>query len=54
VEFHDDAAQTLKLWVPFVSATVVSSTLEETRTYFGGLMETPRIPLPGASGVDAA
>jgi len=30
-------------------ATLVASTLAETRTYLGGLVEIPRIPLPGAS-----
>jgi hypothetical protein len=27
----------------------VASTLAETRAYLGGLVEIPRIPLPGAS-----
>ena len=30
-------------------ATLVASTLAETRTYLGGLVEIPRIPLPGAT-----
>ena len=30
-------------------ATLVASTLSETRAYLGGLVEIPRIPLPGAS-----
>jgi predicted PurR-regulated permease PerM len=30
-------------------ATLVASTLAETRTYLGGLAEIPRIPLPGAT-----
>ncbi|HVH58467.1 MAG TPA: AI-2E family transporter [Vicinamibacterales bacterium] len=30
-------------------ATLVASTLAETRAYLGGLVEIPRIPLPGAS-----
>ena len=35
-------------------ATLVASTLAETRTYLGGLVEIPRIPHPGASDVQAA
>jgi predicted PurR-regulated permease PerM len=35
-------------------ATLVASTLAETRTYLGGLGEIPRIPLPEASSVQAA
>jgi hypothetical protein len=35
-------------------ATLVASTLAETRTYLGGLVEIPRIALTGASGVHAA
>jgi predicted PurR-regulated permease PerM len=31
-------------------ATLVASTLAETRAYLGGLVEIPRIPLPEASG----
>ena len=30
-------------------ATLVASTLAETRAYLGGLVEIPRIPLPSAS-----
>jgi hypothetical protein len=35
-------------------ATLVASTLAETRTYLGGLVETHGIPVTGASGVEAA
>jgi len=35
-------------------ATVVATTLAETRTYLGGLVEIPRVPLPEASAVGAA
>jgi predicted PurR-regulated permease PerM len=34
-------------------ATLVASTLMETRTYFGGLMEMPRLPLPPGPAEDA-
>ena len=35
-------------------ATLVASTLAEVRTYLGGLAEIPRMPLPEASGAEAA
>jgi len=35
-------------------ATLVAVTLTETRTYLGGLVEIPRVPLPEAGGVQAA
>lgn len=35
-------------------ATLVASTLAETRTYLEGLVEIPRIPAPGAGSVQAA
>ncbi len=39
----DDSTQLLRE----AGATHVASTLAETRTYLGGLVEIPRIPLPG-------
>jgi hypothetical protein len=45
----DDSTQLLR----DAGATLVASTLTETRTYLGGLVEIPRVPLP-ASGVQAA
>ena len=35
-------------------ATLVATTLAETRTYLGGLVEIPRVPLDGTSSVQAA
>ena len=35
-------------------ATLVASTLAETRTYLGGLADMPRIPVPRLSAADAA
>ena len=35
-------------------ATLVASTLAETRTYLGGLADMPRIPVPRPSAADAA
>jgi predicted PurR-regulated permease PerM len=35
-------------------ATLVASTLAETRTYLGGLVEIPRLPVPATISVDAA
>jgi predicted PurR-regulated permease PerM len=35
-------------------ATLVASTLAETRTYLGGLAEIPRLPSPGSGSVQAA
>jgi predicted PurR-regulated permease PerM len=46
----DDSTQLLR----DAGATLVASTLAETRTYLGGLVELPRVPLPGASSVQAA
>ena len=46
----DDSTQLLR----DAGATLVATTLAETRTYLGGLVEIPRVPLPGASGVHAA
>jgi len=45
----DDSTQLLR----DAGATLVASSLTETRTYLGGLVEIPRLPLP-ASGVLAA
>ena len=39
----DDSTQLLR----DAGATLVASTLAETRTYLGGLVEIPRVPLPG-------
>ena len=46
----DDSTQPLR----DAGATLVATTLAETRTYLGGLVEIPRVPLPGASSVPAA
>jgi predicted PurR-regulated permease PerM len=46
----DDSTQLLR----DAGATLVASTLVETRTYLGGLAEIPRIPLPGPSRVQVA
>jgi hypothetical protein len=46
----DDSTQLLR----DAGATLVATTLTETRTYLGGLVEIPRVPLPGANGVQAA
>jgi hypothetical protein len=35
-------------------ASFVASTLGETRTYLGGLVEIPRLPVPATIGADAA
>jgi predicted PurR-regulated permease PerM len=45
----DDSTQPLR----DAGATLVATTLAETRTYLGGLVEIPRVPLP-ASSVQAA
>jgi hypothetical protein len=42
----DDSSQLLRE----AGAILVASTLAETRTYLGGLIEQPRIPLPEATG----
>jgi predicted PurR-regulated permease PerM len=46
----DDSTQLLR----DAGATIVASTLAETRTYLGGLVEMPRIPPPVAGDVPAA
>lgn len=46
----DDSTQFLR----DAGATLVASTLAETRTYLGGLVEIPRIPPPAAGSADAA
>jgi predicted PurR-regulated permease PerM len=46
----DDSTQLLR----DAGATLVATTLAETRTYLGGLVEIPRVPLPGASSVQVA
>ena len=46
----DDSTQPLR----DAGATLVATTLAETRTYLGGLVEIPRVPLPAASSVPAA
>jgi predicted PurR-regulated permease PerM len=46
----DDSTQALR----DAGATLVAISLAETRTYLGGLVEIPRVPLPGASSVEAA
>jgi hypothetical protein len=46
----DDNTQLLRE----AGATRVASTLAETRTYLGGLVEIPRLPAAGASTVQAA
>jgi predicted PurR-regulated permease PerM len=46
----DDSTQLLR----DAGATLVAATLAETRTYLGGLVEIPRVPLPEAGGIEAA
>jgi predicted PurR-regulated permease PerM len=46
----DDSTQPLRE----AGATLVASTLAETRTYLAGLVEIPRIPSPEASSIQAA
>ena len=46
----DDSTQQLRE----AGATLVASTLAETRTYLGALVEIPRVPLPETSSVHAA
>ena len=46
----DESTQVLRE----TGANHVGSTLVETREYLGGLVEIPRIPVPGAPGVHAA
>jgi len=42
----DDSTQLLR----DAGATLVATTLMETRTYLAGLVEIPRVPVPGAAG----
>ncbi len=46
----DESAQVLR----HTGATLVASTLLETRTYLAGLVEIPRIPIPEIAGAHAA
>jgi hypothetical protein len=46
----DESTQVLR----DAGATHVASTLADTRTYLGGLVEIPRLPLPATGGVHAA
>ncbi len=46
----DDSTQQLR----DAGATLVASTLAETRTYLGALVEIPRVPVPETSSVHAA
>ena len=46
----DESTQVLR----DTGANLVASTLLESRTYLGGLVEIPRIPLPETAGVHAA
>ena len=46
----DESTQVLR----DAGATHVASTLADTRTYLGGLVEIPRIPVPATGGVHAA
>jgi predicted PurR-regulated permease PerM len=46
----DESAETLRQ----AGATLVVTTLVDTRTYLGGLVELPRLPLPVVGGVVAA
>ena len=46
----DDSTQALRE----AGADLVASTLVETRTYLGGLVEIPRIPVPETTGEHAA
>ena len=46
----DESTQVLR----DAGANLVASTLLETRTYLGGLVEIPRIPVPETTGVHAA
>jgi hypothetical protein len=46
----DESTQVLR----DAGAHLVTSTLAETRTYLGGLVEIPRLPAPGTTGVHAA
>jgi hypothetical protein len=46
----DESAEVLRQ----TGATLVASTLLETRTYLAGLVEIPRIPIPELQAVHAA
>ena len=46
----DDSTQALRE----AGANLVASTLMDTRTYLGGLVEIPRIPVPETTGEHAA
>jgi hypothetical protein len=46
----DESTQVLRE----TGASLVASTLMETRTYLAGLLEIPRIPVPETTGVHAA
>jgi predicted PurR-regulated permease PerM len=46
----DESTQVLRE----AGATLVATTLEDTRTYLGGLVELPRIPSGGSDGMQAA
>ena len=46
----DESTQVLRE----TGANLVASTLQETWTYLGGLVDIPRIPVPGTGGVHAA
>ena len=46
----DESAQVLRE----AGATLVATTLADTRTYLGGLAELPRIPAAGTDGTPAA
>lgn len=46
----DESTQVLRE----AGATLVATTLEDTRTYLGGLVELPRIPAAGPVGTPAA
>lgn len=46
----DENSQTLR----DAGAHLVSSTLAETGSYLGGLVEIPRLPIPAADGIEAA
>ena len=49
-ELADESTQPLR----DTGASLVASTLLETRTYLAGLVEIPRIPVPETSGIQAA
>ncbi len=49
-ELADESTQVLR----DTGANLVASTLLETRTYLGGLVDIPRISVPATSGVRAA